>query len=121
MFMFATASIICGYKFDVSVLVVPVATLFAITSLRASMPGAPDGFGTPNFSTYVHSSLFNSAIYRCYYWWTQYLSGWSYLVFNLNVLYVADYVGLLPCLALMSMTVRRFPKIVSKICLYLLL
>lgn len=46
MFMFATVSIICGYALDASVLVVPVATLFAITQLRSSMPGAPAGFGT---------------------------------------------------------------------------
>lgn len=45
MFMFATVSIMCGYGLDVSVLVVPVATLFAITQLRGSMPGAPVGFG----------------------------------------------------------------------------
>jgi len=45
MFMFATASVLCGYELDPGVLVVPVATLFAITQLRGSMPGAPAGFG----------------------------------------------------------------------------
>jgi hypothetical protein len=45
MFMFVMVSIMCGSGFDVSLLLVPVATLFAITQLRASMPGAPPGFG----------------------------------------------------------------------------
>jgi len=45
MFMFVMVCILCGYGFDVSLLLVPVATLFAITQLRASMPGAPPGFG----------------------------------------------------------------------------
>ena len=27
--------------------VIPVATLFAFTSVRANMPGAPQGFGEP--------------------------------------------------------------------------
>ena len=45
MFMFVTVCIVCGYGFDVSLLLVPVATLFAITQLRSSMPGAPVGFG----------------------------------------------------------------------------
>ncbi|KAI0059255.1 hypothetical protein BV25DRAFT_1829309 [Artomyces pyxidatus] len=30
---------------DATVLVVPVATLFAFTQLRGTMPGAPTGFG----------------------------------------------------------------------------
>jgi len=45
MFLFVMVCIICGDGFDVSLLLVPVATLFAITQLRASMPGAPPGFG----------------------------------------------------------------------------
>jgi len=45
MFLFVMVCILCGYGFDVSLLLVPVATLFAITQLRASMPGAPPGFG----------------------------------------------------------------------------
>jgi hypothetical protein len=52
--MFTTISIICGYPLEVGVLVVPVATLFAITQLWASMPGAPDGFGTASSSTSKH-------------------------------------------------------------------
>jgi hypothetical protein len=31
-----------------------VATLFAITQLRSSMPGAPNGFGTTSSSTSKH-------------------------------------------------------------------
>ncbi|TEB34001.1 hypothetical protein FA13DRAFT_1730316 [Coprinellus micaceus] len=34
-----------GFKQRGEVLVIPVATLFAFTQLRQSMPGAPDGFG----------------------------------------------------------------------------
>jgi hypothetical protein len=45
MFMFVTASILCGYGLNVNLLLVPVATLYAVTQLRASMPGAPAGFG----------------------------------------------------------------------------
>jgi len=38
-------AMIFGYKVDVSVLLVPVATLFAFTTLRGSLPGVPSGFG----------------------------------------------------------------------------
>lgn len=34
------------YHVDVAVLMVPVGTLFAFTSLRTSMPGSPTSFGT---------------------------------------------------------------------------
>jgi len=54
LFMFATVSIICGYPLDVGVLVVPVATLFTITQLQASMPGAPNGFGMTSSSASIH-------------------------------------------------------------------
>jgi len=63
MFLFVMVCILCGYGFDVSLLLVPVATLFAITQLRASMPGAPPGFGA-----------------------------------------IVDFVGILPCLALTSIS-----------------
>ena len=36
---------VLGYNVDVAVLVIPVTTLFAFTSLRGSMPGAPAAFG----------------------------------------------------------------------------
>ncbi|KDR83260.1 hypothetical protein GALMADRAFT_276159, partial [Galerina marginata CBS 339.88] len=52
-----------GFRQKGEVLVVPVATLFAFTQLRQSMPGAPSGFGD-----------------------------------------VLDFVGLLPCLALLSLS-----------------
>ncbi|KAF8192095.1 hypothetical protein BJ912DRAFT_1096404 [Pholiota molesta] len=52
-----------GFRQKGEVLVVPVATLFAFTQLRGSMPGAPAGFGD-----------------------------------------VLDFVGLLPCLALLSLS-----------------
>lgn len=38
-------SVFFGFKQKSEVLVIPVATLFAFTQLRQSMPGAPDGFG----------------------------------------------------------------------------
>lgn len=37
--------VIFGYPQQAEVLVVPVATLFAFTGLRGTMPGAPAGFG----------------------------------------------------------------------------
>ncbi|KAI0039646.1 hypothetical protein FA95DRAFT_1567053 [Auriscalpium vulgare] len=38
-------AVLFGYKTDSAILVVPIATLFAFTSLRSSMPGAPAAFG----------------------------------------------------------------------------
>jgi hypothetical protein len=57
--MFVMVSIMCGSGFDVSLLLVPVATLFAITQLRSSMPGAPPGFGR-NFSLCSCTALLTS-------------------------------------------------------------
>ncbi len=34
-----------GFQQRNEIVVVPVGTVFAFTQLRASMPGAPDGFG----------------------------------------------------------------------------
>ena len=45
--------LICGNFLDIGVLVLPVATLFTITQLWASMPGAPVGFGTSSSFTSV--------------------------------------------------------------------
>jgi hypothetical protein len=36
-----------GFRQKGEVLLLPVATVFAFTQLRQSMPGAPDGFGMP--------------------------------------------------------------------------
>ena len=38
-----------NFRQKAEVLVIPVATLFAFTQLRGSMPGAPAGFGMPLF------------------------------------------------------------------------
>ena len=48
-----------GFKQRGEVLVIPVATLFAFTQLRQSMPGAPDGFGdiVGEFHTSMQASL----------------------------------------------------------------
>lgn len=53
-----------GYQIEGTVLVVPVATLFAFTSLRTSLPGAPAAFGaclltpmTENFITEVRFAV----------------------------------------------------------------
>ncbi|KAF8810242.1 hypothetical protein BYT27DRAFT_7186680 [Phlegmacium glaucopus] len=56
-------TVIFGFRQRGEVLVIPVATLFAFTQLRQSMPGAPAGFGD-----------------------------------------IIDFVGLLPCLALLSLS-----------------
>ena len=42
-------SVFFGFRQRGEVLVIPVATLFAFTQLRQSMPGAPPGFGKPIF------------------------------------------------------------------------
>ncbi|PPQ94989.1 hypothetical protein CVT25_003741 [Psilocybe cyanescens] len=39
-------SVVFGFRQRTEVLIIPVATVFAFTQLRASMPGAPPGFGT---------------------------------------------------------------------------
>ena len=44
-----------NFKQRAEVLVVPVATLFAFTQLRNSMPGAPDGFGRLIFPFFIFS------------------------------------------------------------------
>jgi len=59
LFLVSTISLTFGYHQPKEVLVIPVATMFTISSLRGTMPGAPSGFGA-----------------------------------------VIDYVGLLPCLAI---------------------
>jgi len=59
LFLVSTISLTFGYEQPKEVLVIPVATMFTISSLRGTMPGAPSGFGA-----------------------------------------VIDYVGLLPCLAI---------------------
>jgi hypothetical protein len=56
-------TVLFGFRQRGEVLVIPVATLFAFTQLRQSMPGAPSGFGD-----------------------------------------IIDFVGLLPCLALLSLS-----------------
>lgn len=38
-------SVFFGFRQRSEVMVIPVATLFAFTQLRQSMPGAPPGFG----------------------------------------------------------------------------
>jgi hypothetical protein len=38
-------SVFLGYGHDITLLVIPVSTLFAFTQLRGTMPGAPDGIG----------------------------------------------------------------------------
>ncbi|KAF5317809.1 hypothetical protein D9619_012581 [Psilocybe cf. subviscida] len=40
-------SVFFGFRQKTEVLIAPVATVFAFTQLRASMPGAPAGFGEP--------------------------------------------------------------------------
>jgi hypothetical protein len=44
-----------NFRQKAEVLVIPVATLFAFTQLRASMPGAPAGFGMAIFLFFVFS------------------------------------------------------------------
>ena len=50
-----------GFKQRGEVLLVPVATLFAFTQLRQSMPGAPEGFGR----------------FRSFFFWTLFTRWWN--------------------------------------------
>ncbi|TFY74664.1 hypothetical protein EWM64_g9350 [Hericium alpestre] len=57
--VFAVITIKCvlfGHGLEASILVIPVATLFAFTSLRAAMPGAPSGFGERDSASTVSSA-----------------------------------------------------------------
>ncbi|KAF8994996.1 hypothetical protein BDQ17DRAFT_1330847 [Cyathus striatus] len=44
-FVGSVSKVIFGYQQPIEAFVIPIGTLFAITSLRGSMPGAPNGFG----------------------------------------------------------------------------
>jgi len=59
-----------GFRQRGEVLVIPVATLFAFTQLRASMPGAPAGFGTHfQIAFFTRSMTLSSiSIRRCSGW-----------------------------------------------------
>ena len=65
-----------GFRQRGEVLVIPVATLFAFTQLRASMPGAPDGFGTHfQIPSFTRSMILSSVSIRRYSWWVEYFIG----------------------------------------------
>lgn len=49
--------VIMGRGQRVEILVVPVSALFAFTSLRDTMPGAPGSFGTPTVRHITYSSF----------------------------------------------------------------
>ncbi|KAF8992597.1 hypothetical protein BDQ17DRAFT_1432269 [Cyathus striatus] len=44
-FVGSVCKVLFGYQQPMEAFVIPIGTLFAITSLRGSMPGAPNGFG----------------------------------------------------------------------------
>ena len=51
-------SVFFGFRQRGEVLLIPVATLFAFTQLRQSMPGAPPGFGMLTFVLHLSPSRF---------------------------------------------------------------
>ena len=71
-----------GYPQKVEVLTSPILTLFSFTGLRGTMPGAPAGLGAVVGKCWIADRM---------------MSYWK----------VIDYVGILPCLALTAMCVRK--------------
>ncbi|KAI0249942.1 hypothetical protein BJV78DRAFT_623555 [Lactifluus subvellereus] len=78
-FVFTTIySLLGGYPQRVEFLVIPVATLFTVTQLRTTMPGAPNGFGNscsiikPSKRKENLMNCFSGAIIGgyCYYYFT---------------------------------------------------
>ncbi len=53
-----------GFQQRNEIVVVPVATVFAFTQLRSTMPGAPDGFGT----SLLINSILNANIIQVTSW-----------------------------------------------------
>lgn len=59
--MACVTSVFFGKGIRADILVLPVATLFAFTQLRGTLPGAPEGFGRQNFPSSldnIHTSFF---------------------------------------------------------------
>ncbi|KAK0221211.1 hypothetical protein EDD85DRAFT_960384 [Armillaria nabsnona] len=71
-------TVIFSYRQWNEIVVVPIGTVFAFTQLRSTMPGAPDGFGTYIIFDYISSTQAPT------------------------LGHVLDFVGLLPCLVLLS-------------------
>lgn len=100
-------SVFFGFRQKGEILVVPVATLFAFTQLRTSMPGAPDGFGErPCWSRgtvriQLRFSLLGDILGEILHSAHSKADG-SWLL----TAQFADFVGLLPCLAILSLSVR---------------
>ena len=80
--------VILGRKMAKEVLAVPVGTLFAFTSLRGTLPGAPVGFGKPLLGISGLQRLTNPMCAGL-------LSG-----------AIIDFMAVLPCLAILTFCVR---------------
>lgn len=80
--------VILGRKMAKEVLAVPVGTLFAFTSLRGTLPGAPVGFGKPLLGISGLQKLTNPMCAGL-------LSG-----------AIIDFMAVLPCLAILTFCVR---------------
>lgn len=94
-------SVFFGYKQRPEVLLIPVATLFAFTQLRQSMPGAPDGFGMLIMISFSRIISYLLIFLRGCCWQ---VSKSDRPGSTTNRLF-ADLVGLVPCLALLALTV----------------
>jgi hypothetical protein len=94
-------SVFLGYGLNITVLVLPVSTLFAFTQLRGTMPGAPDGIGKCEL-----------IIPNCYYSAVTCQAPSSVSPMSESLKHSdnrsKDYVGILPCLAIMSLSVSRY-------------
>lgn len=108
LFLVSTIGLVSGYGQLKEVLIIPVATMFTITSLRQTMPGAPVGFGTsPHcvlfFFEYDTHGVVPSLDFRSNYWY-EYI--YIELRLNSDLIPFKDFMGLLPCLAIMVISVR---------------
>ncbi len=96
------ATVVFGFRQRNEIVVVPIGMVFAFTQLRSSMPGIPDGFGTSFlFFNSEHGLRSNCSTSRQYHWYILFI--WCASV-NLHT-FGTDFVGLLPCLILLSISV----------------
>jgi len=105
-FVFATTiHIIFGWGLKTEFLVIPIATLFTVTQLRSTLPGAPE-FGTPpHFVIWISYSKDSP---RDNDWWACWVNSCLHSC-NKTTFTSGDYTGLLPCLALMAVSVCPIP------------
>ncbi len=96
------ATVVFSFRQRNEIVVVPIGMVFAFTQLRSSMPGIPDGFGMSFlFFNSQHGLCSNCSTSRQYNWYILFI---LYASVNLST-FGTDFVGLLPCLILLSISV----------------